>query len=455
MAIIQSRLRNQTNKNKMRKKISIGLLFGLLFGTTLAQNLNTAKLDSLFQILETKDKYMGSIAVSENGKLLYTKSIGNDDIESNKHSTIATKYRIGSISKMFTSCLIFKAIEENKLSLNQTIDNYFPTIENAKKITIGNLLNHRSGIHNFTNDEYYLKYNTQAKSEKEMVEIITKEKNDFEPDSKADYSNSNYVLLSYILTKTYNKTYKEILNTKIIKPLGLKNTYFGGKTNIQDNECYSYSYTTKWKKETETDMSIPMGAGAIVSNPTDMVVFINNLFSNKIINEKSLEQMKTIKDNYGMGLFQVPFYDKKGYGHTGGIDGFTSVVWHFPENKLSVALTSNGGIYGNNDIMIATLSCYYGKPFEIPTFKTIEIKSEDLDPYLGEYSSTDFPLRIAITKDNLKLFAQATGQSSFPLNATEKDKFEFLAAGIKLEFNPSKNQMILNQGGRKFTLAKK
>lgn len=439
----------------MTKRFSIALLFGLLFASTFAQNLNTAKLDSLFQILETKDKFMGSIAVAENGKLLYTKSIGKDDIDSNKQSTIATKYRIGSISKMFTSCLILKTIEENKLNINQTIDIYFPTIENAKKITIGNLLNHRSGIHNFTNDEEYLKYNTQPKSEKEMVEIIAKGKSDFEPDNKGEYSNSNYVLLSYILEKTYKKPYKEILNTKIIKPLGLKNTYFGGKTNIQDNECYSYRHASKWEKETETDMSIPMGAGAIVSNPTDLVVFINNLFSYKIINETSLEQMKTIKDNFGMGILQVPFYDKKGFGHTGGIDGFTSVVWYFPENKLSVALTSNGMIYNNNDIIIAALSSYYGKPFEIPTFKTIELKTEDLNQYLGEYSSADFPLKITISKDNLKLIAQATGQSSFPLDATEKDKFEFLAAGIKLDFNPIENQMTLNQGGRKFTLAKK
>ena len=191
----------------MIKKKIISLLFVLLFGTTFAQNLNTSKLDSLFQILETKDKYMGSIAISENGKILYTKSIGKDDIETNKLSSIATKYRIGSISKMFTSCLILKAVEENKLNINQSIDIYFPTIENAKKITIGNLLNHRSGIHNFTNDEEYLKYNTQPKSEKEMVEIISKGKSDFEPDSKGDYSNSNYVLLSYILEKTYKKSF--------------------------------------------------------------------------------------------------------------------------------------------------------------------------------------------------------------------------------------------------------
>lgn len=439
----------------MIKRISIVCLFGLIATTTFAQNLNKTKLDSLFQILESKDKFMGSIAISENGKLLYTKSIGKDDLETNKSSTIATKYRIGSVSKVFTSCLIFKAVEENKLNLNQTIDLYFPTIENAKKITIGNLLNHRSGIHNFTNDEDYLKYNTQPKSEKEMVEIISKGKSDFEPDSKGDYSNSNYVLLSYILEKTYKKSYKEILNIKIVTPLGLKNTYFGGKTNIINNESFSYNYTGKWEKETETDMTIPLGAGAVVSNPTDIVVFITNLFSNKIISEKSLEQMKTIKDNFGMGLFQIPFYEKKAFGHTGGIDGFRSVVAYFPESKLAIALTSNGMIYSNNDIMIATLSSYYNKPFKIPTFEVIGLNTEDLDIYLGEYSSAEIPIKITITKDNLKLFAQATGQSAFPLDPTEKDKFEFIAAGIKLEFKTTENQMILNQGGRKFTFIKK
>ena len=439
----------------MTKKIKLTLLFGLLFSTSFSQTFNTVKLDSLFQILETKDKFMGSIAVSVNGKLLYTKSIGKDDLETNKLSTISTKYRIGSISKMFTSCLIFKAVEDKKLSLDQTIEKYFPTIENANKISIGNLLNHRSGIHNFTNDENYMRYNTEPKSEKQMIEIIAKGKSDFEPNSKAEYSNSNYVLLSYILEKTYKKAYKELLTSKIIKPLGLKNTYFGNKINIQINECYSYSFEEKWQKEKETDMSIPMGAGAIVSNPTDLVVFIENLFSHKIISQNSLKQMKTLKDNYGMGIFQFPFYDKQGFGHTGGIDGFGSVLSYFPADKLAVALTSNGRVYENNNIMIATLSCYYNKPFEIPTFKNIELKSEDLDKYLGEYSKENFPLKINVTKEGNKLFAQATGQSAFPLEAIEKDIFEFSTANIKMEFNPKDNQMTIIQGGRITLMQKK
>ena len=436
------------------KKLQL-FFFVLIISNTFAQSFNKSKLDSLFSILETKDKYMGSVAISENGKIIYTNSIGKDNIDNNKKSTNLSKYRIGSISKMFTSSMIFKAIEENKLMLNQTIDKYFPNIENAKTITISNLLNHRSGIQNFTSDEEYMKYNTLPQTENQMVAIISKGKIDFEPNIKAAYSNSNYVLLSYILEKTYNKKYSEILQAKITKPLKLQNTYFGGTINIKNNETLSYDFDDKWIKETETDTSIPMGAGAIVSNPTDLCVFVESLFAGKIISIKSLDQMKTIQEKFGMGIFQMPFYDKIGFGHTGGIDGFSSVLSYFPDDKLSVALTSNGHIYKNNDILIAALSCFYNKKFEIPTFKIIELKTEDLDKYLGEYSSSTFPLAITITKQDNKLFAQATGQSAFPLDATEKDKFEFALAGIKLEFNTTEKQMTIIQGGATNVLSRK
>jgi D-alanyl-D-alanine carboxypeptidase len=91
----------------------------------------------------------------------------------------------------------------------------------------------------------------------------------------------------------------------------------------------------------------------------------------------------------------------------------------------------------------------------IPNFKTVDLKTEDLEQYLGEYSSPTFPLKITITNDTSKLFAQATGQSAFPLEATEKDCFEFSTAGIKLKFEPAKKEMELNQAGRKFILTKK
>lgn len=437
------------------KKLFYTPILLLFVVTSQSQKLNIAKLDSLFSILETKDKYMGSIAIAQNGKIIYAKSIGKDDIETNKYSTENSKYRIGSISKMFTSTLIFKAIEEKKLTLNQTVESFFPNLENAKVITIGNLLNHKSGIHNFTSDEEYLKYNTQPKSEVEMMAIIEKGKSDFAPNAKNEYSNSNYVLLSYILEKIYKKPYKIILEKNITKTLGLKNTFFGDKINLKNNEVNSYDFEDKWIKQTETDMSIPMGAGAIVSNPTDLTFFIKSLFDGKIINQKSLDLMNTFEGKFGFGIFKVPFYDKTGFGHTGGIDGFSSMLSYIPEEKLAIALTSNGSIYSNNNIAIAALSSFFNKPFAVPDFKELLLKTEELDQYLGEYSSPSFPLKITITKEKTTLIAQATGQSSFPLMATAKDKFEFEAAKIVLEFKVSENQMTIIQNDRKNVLTRK
>ena len=116
------------------KRILITSLLIVSITSCFSQTLNNQRIDSLFQILEKKDKFMGSIAVSENGKLLYTKAIGYADVENLKKATVGTKYKIGSISKMFTASLIFNAIEENKLTLGQTLDAYYPQIENSKKI---------------------------------------------------------------------------------------------------------------------------------------------------------------------------------------------------------------------------------------------------------------------------------------------------------------------------------
>jgi CubicO group peptidase (beta-lactamase class C family) len=398
---------------------------------------------------------MGSIAISENGKTIYTKSIGFDDIASSKKSSSNTKYRIGSISKMFTASMVFKAVEEKKISLNQTIDKYFPAVKNADKITISNLLNHRSGIHDFTNDPEYLNWNTFPQSKAKMIERIAAGQIVFEPGTKGQYSNSNYILLSFILEDVYKKLYGEILNQKIIKPLKLKNTYLGGKISLENNESNSYTLSGKWEKEKDTDMSIPLGAGAIVSNPTELNIFIESLFAGKIISSESLNLMKIIKDRFGMGIIEFPYFEIKNYGHTGGIDGFRSFLSYFPNEKLALAITSNGAMgYDNNNILLCALSSYFKKPFQMPSFSNVEITAATLDSYLGTYGSVQIPIKISITKKETTLIAQATGQPSFPLEATSSNVFKFDPAGVVIEFNAEKKEMILKQGGKDYLFLK-
>lgn len=442
---------------QMKTKFILATLLLVVFANAVfSQSFDKAKLDQLFDTLAAKDKAMGSLTVAKDGNVIYSRAVGYSKIDgaTKTPATATTRYRIGSISKMFTAVMILQLVEEGKLKLTDTIDKFYPTVPNAAKITVGNLLNHRSGIHNFTSDAEYLTYMTQPKTEAEMLAIIVKGKPDFEPNAKADYSNSNYVLLSYIIEKLDGKTYGEALKTRITSKINLSDTYLGGKTNVANNESYSYRFSGSWKQESETDMSIPIGAGAIVSTPTDLTKFIDALFNLKLISAESLKQMQTMTEGYGMGMFQYPVGGKISFGHTGGIDGFNSKLAYLPEEKIAVAYTSNGTIYPVKDIVSAAFIVALNQNYVLPAFDAIALKSEDLDKFLGVYSSPTFPLKITVTKKDATLYTQATGQSEFPVEATAADKFKFDAAGIVLEFDTTKNQMTIKQGGRQYVLTK-
>ncbi len=436
------------------KTFFIAVICTIVCTATFAQKFDKTRLDTYFNTLEKNNKFMGSVADYQKGQIIYTRSAGFSDYENHIKATENSKYRIGSISKTITATLILKAVEEGKITLDKKLADFYPSIKNADMITVEQLLRHRSGIHSFTDDEDYETWNTQPKSEEELLDIISKGNSEFKPDSTFKYSNPNYILLSFILQKIYNKTYAEIVREKIVLPLGLNHTYFGSAINAQNNECYSYSFSGKWEKETETDMSIPMGAGGIVSSPTDMVKFGNALFSGKIISKKSYTQMTNIKDGYGMGLFKLPFYEKEGFGHTGAIDGFSSMLSFYPESGVTFALLSNGNNYSNNQIAITVLSEVFHKPYNIPEFKSFAVTTEDLDKYLGTYITDALPLKLTITKKGATLIAQATGQQQLLLEATDKDVFSFDKAGIVLKFNTEKKTVILEQGGGEYLFTK-
>lgn len=441
----------------MRTKILTTILLLLSVGAVFSQSFNKPKLDSLMTRLAEKNKAMGSLAISKNGVIVYSRAIGYSFISGNEKlpATDQTRYRIGSITKMFTATMIFQLIEDGKLSLTATVDKYFPQLPNANKITISNLLNHRSGLHNFTDDVDYKTWETKPKTRDEMLAIISKGGVDFQPNEKFSYSNSNYVVLGYIIEEVSKESYSKYLSERITSKIGLLNTYVGAKIDTKKNESFSYRFSNGWEKGSETDMSIPAGAGAIVSTPSDLTKFIESLFALKLVSSSSLEQMKTMTDGFGMGMFQIPFYEKRAYGHNGGIDGFASDLAYFPEESLAVAYCTNGQVYPMNNILMGVLSICFNKPYSIPALITISLKTEELDKYLGIYSSTQIPnFKIKITKDNTTLISQATGQSSFPLEATGKNKFEFDPAGIILEFNPDKDEMTLKQGGQTVVFTK-
>ncbi len=423
--------------------------------TTLAQNVEETKMDSLFSIIENNDKGMGSISIVKNGKEVYQNTVGYLNIKKQISINKNTKFRIGSISKTFTATIIIKLVEQDKLSLDTKLAKFFPQITNAEKITIEHLLKHRSGIYNFTNATDYVSWMEQSITRDELLKKIAANGNVFDPDEKTEYSNANFVLLSFIAEDLTGKDFSEILKDFITQPCALKHTYFGSAIKTENNEALSYNKLNEWELSTETDMSVPMGAGGIVSTSKDLNIFLNCLFNYKIVNKESLNKMMDIQDGMGMGLFQVPFYERKAFGHTGGIDGFQSNAFYFPDENVSVAYLSNGVVMPMNDILIGVLSIYFGRDYELPEFKeALKLTSEELDKYLGIYSSPDFPLKLTITKKDNILLGQGTGQPSFPLEAYDEHKFKFDQASLKVEFFPHENKLILKQGGGVFELTK-
>lgn len=429
----------------MTKKFCFILLLTLSVFTSYGQNINVTKLDSFLNILSSKGLAMGSLTISKNGVIKYRKAIGYSLISDDKKvaSDINTKYRIGSATKMFTAVMIFQLIEEGKLKLDQKLKMYFPDLPNADKITIQNTLYHRSGLHDYTHDTNFPDWMDKPKSHEELLKIIKEKGSDFEPGSDADYCNSNYLLLGYIIEKVCKMPYAEALKKRITSKLKLKNTYFGKPINIKNNESTSYKYAdNKWNKEKETFLSIHGGAGSIVSTPTDMVKFVDALFSNKLVTKTSLTQMETLVDDYGMGMFANKYGDKPSFGHNGRIEEFYSALWYFPAEKLSFAYCTNGIDYPRTDLIEGILKICFNEPFLIPFAKNQNYKTEDLDKYLGTYSSNQ--IVVTCTKNGTKLLLETRGKV-FEAEKISDDYFMNSASGYFFQFYPNKGELQIKE----------
>src|SRR6266508_3357832 len=185
----------------MKIKILFATVLTLALGAAgYAQALDRAKLDQFFERLAEKNKAMGSLVIVKDDKVLYTRAIGYSQINGTekKPLTAANRFRIASITKMFTATMILQLVEEGKLKLTDTLYKFFPQVPNAQKITILHILSHRSGIPNVRRDQATWKPGEPVTKD-EMLALIVKGAPEFEPDTKNSYSNSGYFLLGLIL----------------------------------------------------------------------------------------------------------------------------------------------------------------------------------------------------------------------------------------------------------------
>jgi CubicO group peptidase (beta-lactamase class C family) len=189
----------------MKKILYSFFVFLLSFAAVAQVNPRLQRIDSLMNHFYSNGKFMGSVTIREKDNVIFEKAYGFADVQSKIAANTNTKYKIGSITKMFTASVIFQLIESKKITLATKLSAFYPEIKNAEKITISHLLGHQSGIYNYTNDVSFKTYCTTPQTKKQMLSRIASYEPVFEPGEKAEYSNSNYVLLGYIIEDVTKK----------------------------------------------------------------------------------------------------------------------------------------------------------------------------------------------------------------------------------------------------------
>lgn len=430
------------------------IIFSLFLSSFIvsAQSINKQKLDSLFILLEENEQTMGSIHISKEGKSIYSHSIGFSSLEDRLEADNNTRYRIGSITKIFTATLIFQLIDEGKITLDTPLEHFYPEIPKSGKISVGSLLNHSSGIYNITNSKGF---DPRAiKTHEEIVATIAAFESVFEPDTKSEYSNSNYILLGYIIEKIEQKTFAEVLKQRITDKLLLKSTYYGGPIDATKNEAYSYHFNGGWEKSSETNMDIPHAAGAIVSTAAELTTFITALFNKELISEESLSKMTSQRFDMGFGIGGIDQGGKQMYGHSGGIDGFSSLLIYVPEDQLAIAFIANGNQFPLMAIVRNALMASNDMQFDLPSFEVFEPSSADLEKYIGTYVSSDLPFKLTFTQENGQLLGAPTGQEPAVFIPVKKHHFKLVQAGITVSFNREEKSLNFSKGGKELLFKK-
>lgn len=429
-------------------------------------SINHQKIDSLIDYIEQNNLALGAVSIFQNGKEVYSRTFGKMNVAAEKRNP-GLKYDIGSCSKMVTAALIFKLIEEKKITLDTKLAQFFPNIPNAGEITIKHLLEHSSGLQDYgyrPNDLFWL---TKKVSKEAIIDEIIKQGVAFKPGEKVAYSNSGYYLLARIVEKEFKTNYASVVKKYIIRPCGLKDFASFENKNYQ-NIAFPYFYDSGWNLMQELYLGNDIGVGDMASSVQDANIFITDLFAGKIISKKSLEGMKPKdKEEFGRGLMTAPFDEIISYGHGGDVLGTHSAITYDEKNKLAISLALNGdGGLGRNGFAISLSDIIYHNKLTFPDIQTkfkqqeSDTKDEKIDfdsvkDYLGAYFNPYLPMKIRIFYEDSCLKSQATRQPAIPLVKTGQNTFSSSDSEIVVKFNATGEKMKIVQSGLKIELTKR
>ena len=402
------------------KKLIVLLCFPL---AAFAQKNYRALLDEFTQAEFTVKEFNGTILVMQKGKAIYKKSIGMADREWNVPNTAETKFRIGSVTKQFAAACILLLAEQGKLSVDDQLSKYIPDYPKGDSITIHMLLNHTSGIKNYTDLPDFWPKAVLPLSTDSMIALFKNKPLDFSPGTNWNFSNSGYFLLGVIVEKVSGKNFTAYLTENIIKKVGLKNTSMDRLDSVLAFRARGYDKNRQgvWQQAMYISMEGPYSAGAMVSTVEDLYQWTKALHNNQVLSAASTQKMMTpYKNNYGYGIGIDSLKTHKRVSHSGGIPGFASYLGYFPDDDLCVVVISNNGSNASK-LGTALSSIMFNLPVQKSyTPKEVKIDAAILDLYVGKYIATG-PIEL-IKKDN-KLYRHREGAPDIELKPESKTRF--------------------------------
>lgn len=355
-----------------------------------------SKQEQLTKLIDTYTEYQtfnGSVLVAENGKIIYEKGFGMANMEWDIPNVPNTKHRLGSITKQFTGMLILQLAEAGKIDIQAPITTYLPDYPkvNGDKITIHHLLTHTSGIPNYTSLPGFFKDQSRNPfTPTEFINEFSEMDLEFTPGERFNYSNSGYFLLGVLIEKISGKTYEQMLQEKIFKPLNMKDSGYDHHATILKNRATGYEKNGgEFENSKYIDMSIPYAAGSLYSTVEDLYLWDKALYTNKLLSKKYMDLFFGEYIKAGSGFYAYGWFigsEEIGntgerietISHGGGINGFNTLITRAPSDKSLIVLLNNTGGAPLSEMAQAIRGIMYNKSYDFPKKSVANAFSEKI-----------------------------------------------------------------------------
>lgn len=371
-----------------RLPLCIAIIFLIAPYVAVAQD-HAAKIQEFLTVAHKYRQFNGTVLVAENGKIIYKGAYGQANMEWNIPNTPDTRFRLGSITKQFTATAILQLVEQGKIKLDAKLSDYLPDYrkDTGEKVTIHQLLTHTSGIPSYTSQPGF--FQNVSRNPYKVDEFVKKYASgdlEFEPGSKFTYNNSGYFLLGAIIERVTGKPYEQVLKQNIFDPLGMKNTGYDHHDTLISKRASGYSKTPDgYTNAAYLDMSIPYAAGSLYSTVEDLYLWDQALYTDKVLSAQSKALMyKPFLENYAYGWAVTNASFKQNnqpvhlISHDGGINGFSTTIMRFPNEKNLIVMLDNSGSEYVNRLGESIGKIIYNQPYDPPKMSIVSVLAKTI-----------------------------------------------------------------------------